>query len=108
MTRAVSVPEEEELQGDGEGGDGVSAADTGRGPAGQMRGRAWECSDISSLCFSLPPFHWLCHRVPPCLCLFPQLSSDLGFRGLGSVLTGLEFTLLPGEDAGLPLHYREV
>lgn len=45
MTRAVSVPEEEELQGDGEGGDGVSAADAGRGPAGQMRGcggGAWQ------------------------------------------------------------------
>ena len=72
------------------------------------RGRAWECSDISSLCFSLPPFHWLCHRVPPCLCLFPQLSSDLGFRGLGSVLTRLGFALLTGEDVGLPLRYREV
>ena len=38
MTRAVSVPEVEELQGDGKGRDGVNAADAGWGQAGQMGG----------------------------------------------------------------------
>lgn len=38
MTRAVSVPEVEELQGDGEGRAGVNAADAGWGQAGQMGG----------------------------------------------------------------------
>ena len=45
MTRAVSVPEVEELQGDGEGRDGVNAADAGLGPAGQLGGcggGAWQ------------------------------------------------------------------
>ena len=43
MTRAVSVPEVEELQGDGEGRDGVNAADAGWGQAGQMGG----CGDVA-------------------------------------------------------------
>ena len=45
MTRAVSVPEVEELQGDGEGRDGVNAADAGQGQAGQLGGcggGAWQ------------------------------------------------------------------
>lgn len=73
------------------------------------RGRAWECSDIFfSASLSLLFTGSVTESLRVSVCLFPQLSSDLGFRGLGSVLTGLGFTLLPGEDPGLPLCYREV
>ena len=64
------------------------------------------CSGVPSLCCSLPPVTGsvtVSLHVSVCLC--PHLCSDLGFRGLGSVLTRLGFPLLAGEDPGLPLGY---
>ena len=61
------------------------------------------CSHVPSLCCPLPPVTGsvtMSLHVSVWLC--PHLCSDLGFRGLGSVLTWLGFPLLPGEERGSP------